>query len=307
MTARVVLAWMGFASLATMACDLTETELAQPEEVLIVEAFLRLGDPDPQLFALLHNTLRVQPVPDADVQVTLEDGSVLRLAPAPAEDCSDIPGPAGDGTPFLAVNCYRALPAEVARISPGQRLELRVEVAGGGVIEGATTVPGDFQLLRPTPSTTSCAVFPDVLVEFEWTASENTWAYVAETAIAGLSQFSAEAEEPLELLGLAISSEDTTIVFPSEFGVFDRFDLDAELAAQLQKGLPPTTGAAVYIAATDRNYVNWVRGGNFNPSGAVRIPSLRGDGTGVFASYIQRFVFVNQTDPSPQTPACLLQ
>jgi len=296
-------------ALTTTACDLTETELAQPEEVLIVEAFLRLGDPDPQLFALLHNTLGTQPIPAADVRVTLSDGSTVTLrATGSSDDCVDTPGPDFAGFEIeLPSICYRAAPSDVARIAPGARLTLTVDIAGGGRIEGATTVPGDFELLRPTPSTTSCGVFPDVLVEFEWTRSENAWAYVAETAIAGLSQYNPDADEPLELLGLAVSSEDTTIMFPSEFGVFDRFDLDAELAAQLQRGLPPTTGAAVYIAATDRNYVNWVRGGNFNPSGAVRIPSLRGDGTGVFASYIQRFVFVNQTNPSPQTPACLLQ
>jgi len=45
-------------------------------------------------------------------------------------------------------------------------------------------------------------------------------------------------------------------------------------------------GAAVTIAAADRNYVNWERGGNFNPSGAVRVASIRGGGTGVFGSMV---------------------
>ena len=37
-------------------------------------------------------------------------------------------------------------------------------------------------------------------------------------------------EDPLYLLGISVSEEDTTVVFPTEFGVFDRFDLDRDLA-----------------------------------------------------------------------------
>ena len=51
------------------------------------------------------------------------------------------------------------------------------------------------------------------------------------------------------------------------------------------------------IAAADRNYVNWVRGGNFNPSGQVRVPSVRGDGTGVFAATVVRSLRVFAAPP----------
>jgi len=53
----------------------------------------------------------------------------------------------------------------------------------------------------------------------------------------------------------------------------------------LSRGLPEGVSAEVVIAAADRNYVNWVRGDSFNPSGAVRVASVRGDGTGVFGSF----------------------
>src|SRR5690606_38046307 len=111
--------------------------------------------------------------------------------------------------------------------------------------------------------------------EIHWTSSEGAWAYVNETTITGLADALApegiEADDPLYLLGLSISGADTTIVFPSEFGVFDRFDLDQDLAVRLQRGLPDGTEAAVSIAAVERNYVNWARGGSFNPSGQVRV------------------------------------
>ena len=94
-------------------------------------------------------------------------------------------------------------------------------------------------------------------------------------------------------------------MFPSEFGVFDRFDLEQDLALRLQRGLPAGTDAVVTIAAVERNYVNWVRGGSFNPSGQVRVASLRGDGTGVFgAAVVRRFSVVAESGPggSPDCP-----
>ena len=109
-----------------------------------------------------------------------------------------------------------------------------------------------------------------------------------------------EDNDPLHLLGLSISDQDTTTVFPSEFGVFDRFDLDHDLATRLQEGLPDSTTAEVSITAVEGNYVNWARGGNFNPSGQVRVPSLRGDGTGVFAATVsRRFVVVSSDQAIP--------
>jgi hypothetical protein len=131
---------------------------------------------------------------------------------------------------------------------------------------------------------------------------------VNETSISGLPEaLEPEGivveEDPLNLLGLSISDQDTTIVFPSEFGIFDRFDLNQDLASRLQDGLPPSTTAKVSITAVEGNYVNWARGGNFNPSGQVRVPSLRGDGTGVFAATVNRRFVVVSLDQGP-LPDC---
>ena len=111
-------------------------------------------------------------------------------------------------------------------------------------------------------------------------------------------------EDPLKLLGLSISDQDTTIVFPSEFGIFDRFDLNQDLATRLQDGLPPSTTAQVSITAVEGNFVNWARGGNFNPSGQVRVPSLRGDGTGVFAATVSRGFLVVSSEQAGPLPDC---
>jgi hypothetical protein len=59
------------------------------------------------------------------------------------------------------------------------------------------------------------------------------------------------------------------------------------------------------IAAVERNYVNWVRGGNFNPSGLVRVSSLRGAATGTFGGVsVREFQVLSSTDPILSVPDC---
>jgi hypothetical protein len=60
----------------------------------------------------------------------------------------------------------------------------------------------------------------------------------------------------------------------------------------------------VAITAVERNFVNWVRGGSFNPSGTVRVSSIVGDGSGVFgAASTRRFTLISSTDPT-MGPLC---
>lgn len=203
--------------------------------------------------------------------------------------------------------CFAPADSTAARLfDPGDRLEVRVQLPGGRALLGATTVPGDFRLDGDVFGT--CRLEPETLLPLSWTRSDGAWAYINETIIVGLGDLLApegiEASNRLYLLGLSVSAADTTIVFPSEFGLFERFDLDQDLAVRLQTGLPPGTQAEVAITAVDRNYVNWVRGGNFNPSGQVRVPSLRGDGTGVFASTVSRGFTVLVTTPTEEVNDC---
>jgi hypothetical protein len=218
------------------------------------------------------------------------------LVPAAADEClsksiSDVL----DGVCFAA-------PADRpdGLLEQGVILDLEVTVPDGRELLGTTRIPADISMAWPQGPI--CALAPGRTFKLTWTRSPGAWAYAAETVISGLR--AALEPEGLEveadsvaLLGLAVSDADTTIVFPSQFGVFDRFDLDPDIALALQEGLPYGTRANVVIAALDRNYVNWVRGGNFNPSGAVRVPSLRGDGTGVFGSVVRQTIRVEGIDP----------
>jgi len=192
--------------------------------------------------------------------------------------------------------CYAIHPVPEGFVGAGATIEALVVLPDGSELTGRTVVPSDFELLVPqSVGPRGCVSEPGELLDLVWTMSEGAWAYLGETRISGLAdvlqEMGSEAEldeDPLFLTGLSLSAADTTMMFPSEFGVFDRFDLDHDISVLLQAGLPGGTSAEVTIAAVDRNSVNWVRGGGFNPSGAIRVPSLFGDmGTGVIGSSVR--------------------
>lgn len=292
-SARATLAALGV--LTAGGCSLEEVTLVEAEDLVVAEVYVQVGGGEGghnRVVAWLHRTLASgspasEPVPGAEVLITSARGFTLELAVLDegASCAYDMPVE-GTGT------CYTTSVESAARIFPGDLLEVEITLPGGGLIEGSSRVPEGFLMVTPA-GTENCQVPPLTPLELRWTASGGAWAYVGEALIRGLRGALApqgiEVEsDPLFLQGLSVSAADTTIVLPGEFGIFDRFDLDQGLAVALQKGLPAGTDARVVVTAADRNYVNWLRGGNFNPSGIVKIPSLRGDGTGVFATSVSR-------------------
>lgn len=302
-------AWVLLGAALLAGCELQEVVLAEPENLVVAEVFLQTGAFGPRGIAYLHRSIGapVTRVPDALVELVTSSGQTFRFNSVGLTQCVL-------GTIPLEVegSCYILDSDAHPLLVPGARFDVRVTVPDLGTLEGSTTVPGNFALVRPTPAEqASCSIPPATPLELTWTSSAGAWAYVAETEIFGLPDILREQgieveDDPLVLVGLSISRSDTTIVFPTEFGLFDRFDLDRDLANLLQRGLPEGAGAAVVLAAGDRNYVNWVRGGGFNPSGTVRVPSLIGTaGTGVVGSQVVRRLFVVAEDPEVRTaPPC---
>ena len=295
--------------LALAGCELEEITLADIEDVVIAEVYLDLGsDPSENVArAFLHRTVGVEEAEllptlrDAVVTMTRSDGYSFTLLGEGVDDCLESSPIDEPGACFVAED-------SVALIAPGDLVEVLVQLPGGGEIRGATRVPGAFEL-DGVPEI--CSMPSDELMTVSWSSAEDAWAYLNETSIRGLPDALRPEgiivrDDPLYLLGLSVSDSDTTVVFPSEFGVFNRFDLDADLAVRLQRGLPAGSNAEVTVTAVDRNYVNWARGGNFNPSGQVRVPSLSGDGIGVFGSTVGRGFDVLVTDRPSGLPACPL-
>lgn len=285
--------------LSAAGCELTSVELATPETVVVAEVVLDAGAATQR--AWLYTSLAGDaPLPGADIRVrALDDPAAPELAFGPAPDTACVALEAPD--PRIDGRCYTADAA--GRVAPGMRYALEVRLDDGRTLSGRTRVPGSFAVVRPAVS--PCAL-RDPSLELVWTRSEGAGAYQIEAAFSGLAEGLADrgVEDPpdeLRLLGVAIGAADTTAVFPSELGIFDRFDLDRDLLLALQQGLPDGARADVTVAAGDPNFVNWVRGGNFNPSGQVRVSSISGDGIGVFGSLVTRRL---RLVTEPGAPGC---
>ena len=71
-------------------------------------------------------------------------------------------------------------------------------------------------------------------------------------------------------------------------------------------GLPGGASADVVIAALDRNWANWIREGRANINGVVLIPSVFGDGTGMFGTAVRWKVSVESrlADGEGDLPLC---
>ncbi len=282
------------------SCELDEVTLAQPKDIVVVESYIMVGDGPDQATAFLHWTLGTRPVRDLlDITVTMtrEDGTEAFLLVGELDECL-LPGL----EEVVEGVCYVTGFNAEGFFQPGTRVELEVILDDDDILNGGTMVPEDIQLIHPAVRN-QCALLPGEELEFVWNRSPGVWAYAAETEIqelrGALALQGLQVEtDSVALVGLAISDSDTTIVFPQEFGVFERFSLEQEVAVALQDGLPRGAEAKVVIAALDQNYVNWVRGGNFNPSGPVRVSSLRGSGVGVFGSVVRRSIDVKGGDPS---------
>ena len=295
--------------LGVSGCELQEITLVDLVDVLVAEVYVTLAEDseDNVVRAFLHGTAAgaesgSQTFDNARVTVTREDGLTLTLVVGRNEECLRSYPKDATGT------CFLAEAALASSLQAGDALELEIVLSDGRTLFGATRIPGSFQIDGLDPS---CRIEPNELMTVRWSRSAGAWAYVNETSIRGLADALApdgiDVRDPLYLLGLSISANDTTIVFPSEFGIFDRFELDQGLTVRLQQGLPAFTNANISITAVDRNHVNWARGGNFNPSGQVRVPSLRGDGTGVFGAAVHRqFSVFSSDDPELGPPTCPL-
>ncbi len=297
---------------AASGCELREITLTEPDRAVVAEAYVRVEAPSVpggsgtgRASVLLHETLGPTGgsgmVPGARVVVTRShDGLEVGFEEVALESCVIVTPVEGSGTCYLPES-----EAAIAELDPGDRLELRITLADGGALESETVVPGAFEL-RNVSSGDTCVLPPGRQSGIVWSSSAGAWAYVSDTFVSGLAPILGTelVDDPLYLLGLSVSAHDTTIAFPGEFGLFARGELDQEVSLTLQQGLPPGTSAVVTVAAVDRNWVNWVRGGNFNPSGVVRVPSVRGSGTGVFAAAVTHAFRVVGAEANGEKPPC---
>lgn len=294
------------------ACELTEIAAPQGEDVLVVEAVLRAGESRQRV--LLHRSLEgrvVRGVPGAQVRIVSQQGRELLLEERPSPACTEDFTPREVDSLVVRASCYAAGPLDSLPIVPGETYELYVETPAGEQLRGRTVVPGSFAFRVPDPGSLRfgpCSLPPGTPLPLAWSRSAGAWSYLSTLEIVGLDAAlrpaGIDAPERLELTGLSISEADTTLVLPTEFGVFERGSLDQDLLRALQGGFPAGVRLRLTVSAADRNFVNGVRGGSFNPSGNVRISSVLGDGIGVFGSLVSHGLVID-VGRSPLFPPCL--
>jgi len=288
------------------ACTIAEVTTTEPAEILVVEGVLRPGHRMQRI--LLHPTLtsglREGPAAGASVVVTGPRGTRIPFQRTEEESaCLDL-------IPDARFACHVSIGDQSTWILPGESYDLEVVTRDGDVAFARTRVPGSFEIRAPAlDARRRCTLPPDTPLEVVWSRSEGTWSYIAEMQISGLRDALAgrvpgEIPDSISLTGLAISAADTTIVLPGEFGIFERTQFDQPLLIALRDGLPSGVRVQVVVAAADRNYVNGVRGGTFNPSGRVRVPSVMGAATGVFGSVDARG-FLIEVGEGGTLPPCL--
>ncbi len=285
--------------------------MTEPEPLAVVELYLRAGA-DRQ-WAFVHGTTAV-PVAPVSLSIVSDDGLRMALRPA-ASGSAECGSPMYADSVEVAGTCYVTDRLDVppfALVRAGHSYTLEGTLADGSGVRGTTAVPGPFALVAPggLRERSSCLLPPDTTFELEWTRSEGAWAYLADTDLfnldALLDSLDVAVPRPLPLRGLSVGATDTTIVFPREFGLFDRFGDASPVLVALQNGLPAGAAARIGVAALDRNATDWLRGGNFNPSGQVRIPSVFGTGvTGVFGAVVVLDVSLNVQEGPPEAAACL--
>lgn len=293
MTAAVSLLLLG-------GCTIADVTVPDSEDRLVVEAVLRTDALRQTI--LLHRSVRAQSSvgePGAEVVITGPGGREISFS-LTDEPCYLADPVHHESEITVEASCYRSGVEAGYWVVPGETYDLRVRTTRGELARARTTVPGAYRVNGIATSRRNdvpepvCTLPPQTPLALSWTPSPGAWGYLSPLTIYGLRgayPVDYEAPDPLELVGVSVSAADTTIVLPGEFGVFDRFEYSQGLLLALQTGLPPLAEARVVIAAADRNYINAVRGGNFNPSGQVRISSIAGDGVGVFGSInAQRFV-----------------
>lgn len=296
-----------------VGCELDEVTAPPAEDLLVVEAVLRAGRSSQ--YVLLHHSVDGTRIPGesgARVEVIREDGRVIPYAESTLEACSLI---AADNDALegiqLEASCYISDPDAGYFVRPGRTYELYVETSGGQIARGRTTLPDYFGFAVPavwiSPRTLmgNC-IFPSRPFTMVWRKAEGAWSYVLMLELSGWSRIlplDGPVTDPLQLVSISVSANDTTVLFPTNIGLFQRADFDQRIFALFEDGIPPGVQTRMVVMAAERNYTNAIRGGRFNPSGQIRLSSVVGDAVGVFGGVVP-IVIESMVVPGVPAPPC---
>jgi len=249
------------------------------------------------LAVLVRDSAENNLVRGASVRITGESGKSLQLLEVPygVATCQS------DSTGYLSMGtCYKASTPS-AYFAPGEKLSLEIITANGSRLNGVSTVPHSFPPSSLSARDGRCRVDPETSYWLGWGFTWEVWAHVLEAKFAGLPRTLWDYDEPLHLRTSWTATRPTDKVFPRVL-VEGEVRMNARKAARrLETGLPWGVTAELAAAAVDRNWANWIRPGRYNPNGEVRIPSVFGEGTGMFGTAIRWTVTVEAREADDET------
>lgn len=283
-------------------CGLTDVQTGSGQRMLVASATVVLTvDPaEPSristravaLVSEAHQQV-LSEVPGASVRITGASGRSVSLVEEedPLGACTVLPEDlyGADGPLGPIGSCHTAT-ATSGLFAPGEELTLAVTTPDGRVLEGTSRMPDAFVPQGLSVEDGRCRVEPGTGYRFEWPPVDGAWAHAGEAEITGLSPALWSSSDPLYLpvTVLGRGRDVTDMVFPGDFLLELLSNADnVELHRTLDAGLPGGARAEVTIAALDRNWANWIREGRLNINGDTVIPSIFGDGTGMFGTAVR--------------------
>ena len=223
--------------------------------------------------------------PDARVRVTGESGRTLQLAREfdPTSACrSQVMA-----NLEIRGSCYTAAVSS-GYFQPLERLSLEVRAADGRVLRGVSTMPGALARNRISLREGACRVDPETRYRINLRDVDGGRAIVAEALFGGFRREVWGGPGPLYLKTSAEAAPWTlTLDFPRDL-IVEGVEHNALTAARaLETGLPWGVTADLAVAVVDRNWALWIREGRFHLDGRVPVPSVFGDGTGMFGTAVR--------------------
>ena len=238
-------------------------------------------------------------VPEASVRIVGKSGRTLRLEELPdtSEACRTAAGALTTGTCYVA-----SVPS--AYFAPLEELSLRVATPDGEQLHGASAIPAVFTPLYLSLQGGRCRVSPDTNYKIEWHSVDGGWAHIAEAEFTGLRRNLWDHPDPLYLTAawmVPSYSYPSSMGFPRKL-IEDDVPWEARIAARrLETGLPWGVTAHLAVAAIDRNWANWIRPGQIHLAGEVPVPSVFGDGTGMFGTAVRWTATLESRDAEEET------
>jgi len=286
------------------ACFLDWTEVREPALVIAnatvvltvdrMDSTVRSTD----VLALLVRDSVDDRVTGASVRIVDQSsGRSLRLEELP--DTRD--GCRQEGAAVVGT-CYAAsVPS--GYFAPLAELSLQVALPDGRQLFGTSTIPGPFMPSRPSLQGGRCRADPETNYTIRWGPIRNAWAYIAEAEFKGLRQNLWESQDPLYLTAawMAAPSYRAQMGFPRKLIEGDVPFNARKAARRLESGLPWGVTVDLAVAAIDRNWANWIRPGQVHVAGVVPVPSVFGDGTGMFGTAVRWTATIESRDAEDET------